>query len=77
MKYHYIVIESSGEIMDSCFISYGIALVSVDDLTTVLQTVTDLSLDKEKVRSLVEKCNELQLDPIQLEDVAEDFVAEN
>lgn len=36
--------------------------------------VEDLSLDREAVQDLVEKCNRLQLSPIHFRDVAEDFL---
>lgn len=58
-------------------ISYGIALTEkVDDRTIILRTISDISLLKNAVEQLVKLCNELYLDPIHLDDVIEDFLAE-
>ncbi len=37
-------------------------------------SVEDLSLDKQAVEALVEKCNRLQLSPIHFREVLEDFM---
>ena len=54
------------------YITYGIACVCECERSAV----SDLSLDRDKVQRLADLCNELQLDPVHLLDVAEDFVFE-
>ena len=54
------------------YITYGIACVCEGERSAV----SDLSLDRDKVQKLADLCNELQLDPVHLLDVAEDFVFE-
>ena len=51
-------------------LSYGIKY------TNGGQRIDDLSFDKQRVQDLVDLCNQLQLDPVHLLDVAEDFLFE-
>lgn len=46
-----------------------------DGVTTVLESISGLYLDIEPIEHLVEICNNLQLDPIHLQDVVSDFLA--
>lgn len=72
----YIIIKSSllcGDILRTC---YGIAVVEIcDGVPIILQTVSDISASIEKLGELVELCNELDLDPIHLNDVVDDYLA--
>ncbi len=57
--------------------AFGIVSYSdADDDGTAIVTasVGDVTDDREALEELVRKCNELQLDPIHLEDVVEDFL---
>ena len=55
--------------------SYGIALVAeYDGSCEVLLSFVDLSRNSYAVDILVERCNRLQLDPIHLPDVIDDFL---
>ena len=57
-------------------IGFGIAAVEeYDGITTILESISDISSDIEPVEHLVELCNNLQLDPIHLQDVVTDFLA--
>ncbi len=53
------------------YVSYGVAAVS--DKRTI-EVVDDISTNKGKVIRLCKCCNSLQLDPVHLKNVAEDFI---
>ena len=56
-------------------IGFGIAAVEeYDGITTILESISDISSNIEPVEHLVELCNNLQLDTIHLQDVATDFL---
>jgi len=75
-EFHYEVIcenlfmEETGN-----YRTYGIKGNSEDPLTGVL--ISDVSVDRGKVQSLVDTFNQLQLDTIHLQEAVEDFLAEN
>ncbi len=57
-------------------IGCGVALVEeYDGDIFVLSSIEDLSPDEQAIERLVGLCNTLELDPIQLRDAAEDFLA--
>lgn len=43
--------------------------------TTILESISNLSLDIEPVEHLVDLCNNLQFNPIYLQDVVNNFLA--
>lgn len=51
--------------------TYGVELWQ---LCQAVRVIPDVSLDEASVRELVRLCNELELDPIHLDDVVEDFL---
>ncbi len=58
-------------------ISYGIAAYAdaeEDGTATVLQSVHDITADREKLQALVDICNRFKLSTIHLQDVIEDFL---
>ena len=55
-------------------VSYGIAVYD-SGISTVIASIRDLSPDREAVEELVRLCNQFELSPIHLNDVAEDFLA--
>ena len=67
----YVINETLVTVNEDAVISYG---VSCFDNGTEIKKITDLSPVQQDVLSLVENCNELDLDPSQLTDVAEDFI---
>ena len=76
MEYRYIIVQSVYGNGSNARVGYGIAVVAnCDDITTVLNSVPDLSVDIQLVAGLVERCNSQKLDPIHLQDVVADFLA--
>lgn len=76
MKYRYIVVQSTYQGDNNTRIGFGIAVVTeYDGVTTVLNSVSDLSPDVQLVEGLVERCNSQELDPIHLKDIVTDFLA--
>ena len=55
--------------------TYGIGVtVSYDDCIIVTDSYIDVSKNKYLIDNLVKLCNDLQLDPIHLDDVIDDFL---
>ena len=76
MEYTYIVVQITYKNGDSTRIGFGIAAVEeYDGVTTILESIPDISSDINPIGCLVEVCNDLQLDPIHLQDVVTDFLA--
>ena len=76
MGYKYIVVQSTYKNGNVTRIAYGIAAVQeYDDVTTILESISDISADIDSIKSLVQLCNNLQLDRIHLQDVVNDFLA--
>ena len=74
----YIVVKNQCLFEGASQIEFGISYVEVcDDNIAVLSSVPNLSPDYKAVERLVNFCNDLQLDPAHLHDVAEDFVVEH
>lgn len=75
MEHKYIVVQSTYKNGDITRIGFGIAAVEeYDGVTTVLESISDLSSDIKPIERLVKGCNNLQLDPIHLQDVVTDFL---
>ena len=58
--------------------AYGIAAYSgadADGTATVVAHVSDITCDEAAIGELVELCNRLELSPMHLYDVVEDFLA--
>jgi len=58
--------------------SYGIAAyadATPEGSAVVIASVRDVSCEKQPLAELVRLCNELELSPIQLHEVVEDFLA--
>lgn len=70
-KIIYVVNSTELKLGERVVTSYGISCIQDGDL---LVSLTDLSSDRDGVLRLIDRCNELQLDPDQLMDVAEDFI---
>jgi len=69
----YEISESEVTVNETTVRSYGISCRRGDE---VLFFIDDLSTNRASIEVLAKKCNELQLEPSQLRDVAEDFVSE-
>ena len=75
MEHKYIVVQSTYKSRDITRIGFGIAAVEeYDGVTTILESISDISTDIEPIERLVKICNNLQLDPIHLQDVVTDFL---
>jgi len=65
----YSVIETTITVEEKEYPSYGIKCTCGNEL---IKVVTDISIEKSDVQSLVRKINEGGLSPEQLEEIAED-----
>ena len=73
MLVKYEVAEGDFKLDDESYRSYGL-VVKEDD--TTLKQIDDVSLEKNDVVNLVKLCNKLELSPVHIDDVIEDFMAE-
>lgn len=58
-------------------ISYGVvayADAEEDNTATIVAAIHDVTTDKQALSALVELCNRLELSPMHLDDVIEDFL---
>lgn len=61
--------------MKKYIITYGIACIEEDDgISELIIQIPDISTDREKIEHLVQLCNVLQLSPIHLQDVVDDYI---
>lgn len=75
MEYKYIVVECNYICGAESRKSYGIAYVCVSDgVVTILQSVTDITSDKSSIEHIVDFCCRLQLEPIHLIDIIDDYI---
>ncbi len=72
-KIRYGIIEERYLLDGQVRLSYGIAAYS-GDTAAVVASVRDLTSDLAEIAQLAELCNKLELSPIHLECVAEDFI---
>lgn len=76
----YGVSEEIYSLNNTTRISYGIVTYAdsePDGIYTIIASVRDVSPDRHKIEQLVDLCNRLELLPIHLNDVIEDFLAES
>ena len=70
--YKYKLTKGKYIVEGSKHIGYGIALKS--NGTQCAVSFSDITLDRDKAARLVKLCNKLQLSPIHLKDVIDDFL---
>ena len=70
--YLYTVIESECKVEGYEYTGYGICVRNAE--TGESTSFRDISVRREEVEELINRCNKLQLDPIHIEDVIEDFI---
>lgn len=76
MNCHYLVVRETYMDDVSPRTAYGIAAVKeYDGCTAVMQSIPDVCPEFAPVQQLVQYCNALHLDLIQLHDIVEDFHA--
>lgn len=74
MKVTYGIVEETYNYKEEVRVSYGIAAFA--DATTIIASCQDITSDKQKLQDLINLCNELDLSPIHLNDVVQDFLVE-
>lgn len=75
MAYKYIIVRNSYLDGELNTISYGIAVAyQQEQHMIVLESFSDLSPDRERVKQLTELCNQTHLSAIHLHDVVDDFL---
>ena len=75
----YGIREEIYELQDDRRVSYGIVVYDNTDgenTYTVLESIGDITSDKDKLIRLVEECNISELSPIHLKEIIEDFMLE-
>ena len=76
MKYKYVVVQNTYFNGDATRTSFGIAIVEeYDGITTVLESMSDISMEKKAIEELVKYCNEQKLELMHFQDVIMDFLA--
>ena len=70
--YLYTVIESECEVEGYKYTGYGICIKNTD--TGESRSICDISVHRKDIEELSDRCNRLQLDPIHIEDVIDDFL---
>ena len=73
----YGIIEETYALQRNARTSYGIAAYAdsaQQGTATIVVSVHDITSDKERLQELISICNHLQLSPIHLSDVIEDFI---
>lgn len=77
MNCHYIVVRETYTDKTCSRTTYGIAAVQKNDgCLSVIQSISDICPEFAAVQQLVQRCNELELELIHLQDVVEDFLIE-
>ena len=75
--YFYKVVKSTCPNDPDVPAEYGIAASAIyDGCTVILSSVHHLSRDPDAVTALADFCNRLELDPLHLADVVEDFLGQ-
>ena len=76
IQHKYIVIQSTYKNGSAKRTAFGIAAVEeYDGITTILESISDISSDIRSVKRLVELCNDHQLSLVHFRDVVSDFLA--
>lgn len=74
MNVTYILCKETYKTKQAERTAYGIAAYAQDSNTCIAH-LHDVSPDKASISALVSLCNHLQLSPVHLDDVVEDFLA--
>ena len=70
-KNMYYVLPKEMTLCEESYIGYGIATIEGNEIR---ELVSDISTNRLTVKYLVDLCNDLDLDPLQINEVAEDFL---
>ena len=74
----YGVVEEQYAMGSKTRLSYGVAAfdsAEKDGLSTIVASIHDITDNKEDLAELVRQCNLLELSPMHLQDVIEDFLS--
>lgn len=72
-KYEYLLTEGIYVNDGETHKGYGISIADRSNIPGIFVTYDDISTNKEKVENLIFLCNKLELYPVHLNDVIEDF----
>ena len=72
----YGICEEIYELQGEHRVSYGIAVYDAENTATVLDHISDITEDYERLSELIRTCNSLELSPIHLNEVVEDFLSD-
>lgn len=72
----YGICEEIYELQGERRVSYGIAVYDAENTSTVLDHISDITEDYERLSELIKTCNSLELSPIHLNEVVEDFLSD-
>lgn len=76
MECKYIVVENVYRNGDDTIRSYGVAVGNESDgETIILKSISDIFSDIKQIERLVDVCNSLRLDPVHIQEVVSDFLA--
>ena len=74
-KYFYFVFQESHSSPENReHATYGVKVAPDGDRSACCDSISDVSLSEPALSELVRLCNELELSPIHLRDVVEDFL---
>ena len=75
----YGICEEIYEMQGERRVSYGLAVYDIEDnesTATVLEHISDITEDYERLSELIKACNSLEFSPIHLDEVVEDFLSD-
>lgn len=75
----YGICEEIYELQGESRISYGIAVYDSGadgSIAAVIERISDITSDRERLSELVDTCNLLKLEPDHLDEVVEDFLSD-
>ena len=73
----YKITEGTHGSEDGVSKSYGIAVfanIDMNETTSVLASIQDITTDRDALDELVNLCNSMELSPLHIRDVIEDFL---
>ncbi len=73
IEYKYSICSGIYRLEGKAHIGYGISVTDIDSNGEIAK-IEDISTSKEDIEKLVALCNSLQLSPLHIQDVIEDFL---
>ena len=74
--YRYSIIKGKSILPDGCnYLTYGIVVSAIQGKTVQeITRISDVTLNETQLISLIDRCNQLNLSPIHLKDIIDDFI---